>query len=86
MINSFIHIVMYTYYGLSVFPSLRKYLWWKRYLTQLQLVRNMLRNIMTAIFFYIIIITIIIISIIIIIIINYHHHHHYYYYYYYYYQ
>ena len=39
MVNSFVHVVMYTYYGLSIFPSLRKYLWWKRYLTQLQLVR-----------------------------------------------
>ncbi|CAB4021176.1 elongation of very long chain fatty acids 4 [Paramuricea clavata] len=39
MVNSFIHIVMYTYYGLSVFPSIRSYLWWKRYLTQLQLIQ-----------------------------------------------
>jgi elongation of very long chain fatty acids protein 2 len=38
MVNSFVHVVMYTYYGLSVFPSIRSYLWWKRYLTQLQLV------------------------------------------------
>lgn len=37
MLNAFVHVVMYTYYGLSIFPSLRKYLWWKRYLTQLQL-------------------------------------------------
>ena len=39
MVNSFVHVVMYTYYGLSVFPSLRRYLWWKRYLTQLQLIQ-----------------------------------------------
>lgn len=30
---------MYSYYGLSVIPSMRKYLWWKKYLTQAQLVR-----------------------------------------------
>lgn len=39
-LNSFIHILMYSYYGLSVFPSMHKYLWWKRYLTQAQLVRR----------------------------------------------
>lgn len=31
---------MYSYYGLSVFgPQVRKYLWWKQYLTVLQLVQ-----------------------------------------------
>ncbi|XP_037936318.1 elongation of very long chain fatty acids protein 4-like [Teleopsis dalmanni] len=38
LINSFVHVVMYTYYGLSAFgPTIRKYLWWKKYLTLLQL-------------------------------------------------
>ena len=37
LINSFVHVIMYTYYGLSSFASLRKYLWWKKYLTQLQM-------------------------------------------------
>ncbi|KAB0794798.1 hypothetical protein PPYR_11637 [Photinus pyralis] len=37
-INSFVHIIMYTYYLLSSFgPRVQKYLWWKKYLTQLQL-------------------------------------------------
>ena len=37
--NSFIHVVMYTYYGLaSLGPEVQKYLWWKKYLTKLQLV------------------------------------------------
>ncbi|XP_065302874.1 very long chain fatty acid elongase AAEL008004-like [Dermacentor albipictus] len=36
--NSFVHVVMYSYYFLSLFgPSVRKHLWWKRYLTQLQM-------------------------------------------------
>ena len=38
--NSFVHIIMYTYYAMSAVPFLRKYLWWKKYLTQLQLVRT----------------------------------------------
>lgn len=38
-VNSFIHVIMYTYYGLSAFPSLRKYLWWKKYLTRMQLIQ-----------------------------------------------
>jgi len=38
-LNSFIHILMYSYYGLSALgPAVQKYLWWKRYLTKLQLV------------------------------------------------
>ncbi|XP_032221880.2 elongation of very long chain fatty acids protein 4 isoform X2 [Nematostella vectensis] len=37
MINAFIHIIMYAYYGLSAIPEMRIYLWWKKYLTQLQL-------------------------------------------------
>lgn len=40
MLNSFVHTIMYTYYGLSVLgPNVQKYLWWKKYLTQLQLVQ-----------------------------------------------
>lgn len=36
--NSFVHVVMYSYYFLSLMgPSVQKYLWWKRYLTQFQL-------------------------------------------------
>ncbi len=39
ILNSFIHVLMYTYYGLSACGSrIQKYLWWKRYLTQAQIV------------------------------------------------
>ncbi|ALA62400.1 GNS1/SUR4-like protein [Turkeypox virus] len=39
-INSFIHVIMYSYYGLTAIgPSLRKYLWWKKYLTIIQLMQ-----------------------------------------------
>lgn len=37
-INSFVHAVMYTYYGLSAIgPHMQKYLWWKKHITKLQL-------------------------------------------------
>lgn len=40
LVNTFVHIVMYSYYGLAALgPHMQKYLWWKRYLTRLQLVR-----------------------------------------------
>ncbi|XP_050557414.1 elongation of very long chain fatty acids protein 7-like [Spodoptera frugiperda] len=42
MLNSFVHIVMYTYYGLSAYPNLVKYLWWKKYITKLQLLQFVL--------------------------------------------
>lgn len=36
--NMFVHIIMYAYYGLATFgPKMQKYLWWKRYLTTMQL-------------------------------------------------
>lgn len=38
LINSFIHVLMYTYYMLSAMPSMQKFLWWKKYLTILQIV------------------------------------------------
>lgn len=38
--NAAIHILMYLYYGLaSCGPKIQKYLWWKKYLTIIQMVR-----------------------------------------------
>ncbi|XP_053395945.1 elongation of very long chain fatty acids protein 4-like [Mercenaria mercenaria] len=38
MLNTFVHVIMYSYYGLSALgPQVQKYLWWKKYLTILQL-------------------------------------------------
>lgn len=46
MINSFVHVIMYAYYAISALgPSYQKYLWWKKYLTRLQLVGNAEENI-----------------------------------------
>ncbi|XP_014250698.1 elongation of very long chain fatty acids protein AAEL008004-like [Cimex lectularius] len=40
LINSFVHIIMYSYYMLAAMgPGLQKYLWWKKYLTTLQLIQ-----------------------------------------------
>jgi len=40
LLNSFVHVIMYSYYALStVGPKIQKYLWWKKYLTQLQLIQ-----------------------------------------------
>lgn len=38
-INSAVHVVMYTYYLLATFPSMRPHLWWKRHLTKLQMMQ-----------------------------------------------
>lgn len=35
-VNTFVHIIMYTYYMLAAMgPHMQKYLWWKKYLTVL---------------------------------------------------
>ncbi|XP_050440913.1 elongation of very long chain fatty acids protein 4-like [Adelges cooleyi] len=40
IINSFIHTVMYSYYFLSALgPQMQKYLWWKKYLTRMQIIQ-----------------------------------------------
>jgi elongation of very long chain fatty acids protein 7 len=39
-LNTFVHIIMYFYYMLSALgPEVQKYLWWKKYLTTLQMVQ-----------------------------------------------
>lgn len=43
LINSFIHVIMYIYYAISTLgPRVQPYLWWKRYLTRLQMVQFIL--------------------------------------------
>ncbi|KAB5535949.1 hypothetical protein PHYPO_G00123750 [Pangasianodon hypophthalmus] len=38
MVNAMVHVIMYTYYGLSAAgPRFQKYLWWKKYMTAIQL-------------------------------------------------
>lgn len=43
LINSFIHVIMYMYYALTTFgPKIQAYLWWKKYLTTLQMIQFVL--------------------------------------------
>lgn len=43
VINSFVHIYMYLYYMLAAFgPKLQPYLWWKKYITVLQMFQFLL--------------------------------------------
>lgn len=38
LVNAFVHVVMYFYYGMTALgPKFQKFLWWKRYVTVLQL-------------------------------------------------
>merc|ERR1712150_306769 len=38
--NTFVHIIMYSYYALAAMgPHMQKYLWWKKYITKLQLIQ-----------------------------------------------
>ncbi|XP_054706389.1 elongation of very long chain fatty acids protein AAEL008004-like isoform X1 [Uloborus diversus] len=40
MINSIVHVIMYSYYGLTAIgPEVQKYLWWKKYLTTIQMMQ-----------------------------------------------
>ncbi|XP_074110770.1 very long chain fatty acid elongase AAEL008004-like isoform X1 [Cotesia typhae] len=40
LLNSFVHIVMYTYYLLAALgPQVQPYLWWKKYLTAFQMIQ-----------------------------------------------
>lgn len=46
LLNTFVHIVMYSYYLFSALgPQFQKYLWWKKYLTTLQMVSKNVRKI-----------------------------------------
>lgn len=43
MVNSSVHVIMYLYYGLSALgPVAQPYLWWKKHMTAIQLVRGLL--------------------------------------------
>lgn len=43
MVNAMVHVIMYFYYGLSAAgPRFKKYLWWKKYMTAIQLTQFVL--------------------------------------------
>lgn len=37
VLNSCVHVVMYLYYFLATYPSLAPHLWWKKYITKIQI-------------------------------------------------
>ncbi|OQR75810.1 elongation of very long chain fatty acids protein 4-like [Tropilaelaps mercedesae] len=39
VMNSMVHVLMYSYYFLATFSSMKPYLWWKRYLTLTQILQ-----------------------------------------------
>ncbi|KAF4532065.1 hypothetical protein B566_EDAN018111 [Ephemera danica] len=44
LLNTIVHVVMYTYYLLASFgPAIQPYLWWKRYLTRFQMLQFVLQ-------------------------------------------
>ncbi|KAM7379330.1 hypothetical protein PAMP_004893 [Pampus punctatissimus] len=46
MVNATVHVIMYSYYGLSAAgPRFQKYLWWKKYMTAIQLTQFVLVSI-----------------------------------------
>lgn len=54
LINNFVHAVMYSYYFLAALgPQIHKYLWWKKYLTALQIAQFVIVFIHTAQLFFI---------------------------------
>lgn len=48
LINTIVHTVMYSYYGLAALgPGVQRYLWWKKYLTTFQMIQFVM------VFFYV---------------------------------
>ena len=40
LMNGFVHVVMYGYYALAALgPEYQKYLWWKKYITRMQIIQ-----------------------------------------------
>ncbi|OWK02094.1 ELOVL7, partial [Cervus elaphus hippelaphus] len=53
LVNTAVHVVMYSYYGLCALgPDYQKYLWWKKYLTSLQLIQFVLVTVHIGQFFF----------------------------------
>ncbi|GBM97567.1 Elongation of very long chain fatty acids protein 4 [Araneus ventricosus] len=51
-VNCVVHIVMYTYYAIAALgPKYQKYIWWKKYLTSLQILQFFVMTLYTNIMF-----------------------------------
>ncbi|MGH0191423.1 UNVERIFIED_CONTAM: hypothetical protein FKN15_063696 [Acipenser sinensis] len=53
LLNSIVHVIMYSYYGLSAMgPAYQKYLWWKKHMTTIQLAQFILVTVHISQFFF----------------------------------
>ncbi|XP_072108677.1 elongation of very long chain fatty acids protein 7a isoform X2 [Mobula birostris] len=53
LVNCIVHIFMYSYYGLSALgQSYQKYLWWKKYMTAIQLIQFVVITVHIGQFFF----------------------------------
>ncbi|KAM9858233.1 elongation of very long chain fatty acids protein 7a [Aulostomus maculatus] len=53
LLNCIVHVIMYTYYGLTAMgPQYQKYLWWKKYLTTIQLIQFVMSTSHIAQYFF----------------------------------
>ncbi|XP_067842524.1 elongation of very long chain fatty acids protein 7a [Heptranchias perlo] len=53
LVNCVVHIIMYTYYGLSALgQTYHKYLWWKKYMTTIQLIQFIMITVHIGQFFF----------------------------------
>ncbi|XP_059819365.1 elongation of very long chain fatty acids protein 1-like [Hypanus sabinus] len=53
MVNSIVHVIMYFYYGLSAAgPAFQKYLWWKKYMTAIQLVQFIIVSLHVTLYYF----------------------------------
>ena len=51
LLNSLVHSIMYAYYGLAAIgPRIQPYLWWKQYITQIQIIQFIV-NLLYTIYF-----------------------------------
>lgn len=49
-VNAFVHVIMYTYYLITViYPQYRENVWWKRHITELQLVQFLMTGLHAAV-------------------------------------
>ncbi|KAE8636247.1 hypothetical protein XENTR_v10002905 [Xenopus tropicalis] len=53
LVNCVVHVIMYSYYGLSALgPAYQKYLWWKKYMTSIQLTQFLMVTFHIGQFFF----------------------------------
>ena len=49
LLNSFVHMLMYAYYYLASVPEYKRFLWWKKYITVIQLVQFLIIFVQTMV-------------------------------------